>query len=102
VLQPRRRPGRGPSRAVPADEAVASPEIELTDEEVAALKASSTPREDFQGISYDAELAKLGIKPARTNRPWCVLTRFAVPRTPKGTLPGIQAAPRAARKGHRG
>jgi aryl-alcohol dehydrogenase-like predicted oxidoreductase len=50
-------------------EAVASLEINLTDEEVATLESPYTPRYDFQGISDDAELArisaKIGIKPAR-------------------------------------
>jgi aryl-alcohol dehydrogenase-like predicted oxidoreductase len=50
------------------DDAVASLEIELTDDEVAALEASYTPRYDFQGISNAAELARIsariGIKPA--------------------------------------
>jgi aryl-alcohol dehydrogenase-like predicted oxidoreductase len=49
-------------------DAVASLEIELTGDEVAALEAPYTPRHDFQGISDDAELARisarLGIKPA--------------------------------------
>jgi aryl-alcohol dehydrogenase-like predicted oxidoreductase len=51
------------------NDAVASLEINLTDEEVAALEAPYTPRYDFQGISDDAELARisaiLNIKPAR-------------------------------------
>ena len=42
--------------------------IALTDEEVARLEAPYTPRYDFQGVSDDAELARisvrLGIKPA--------------------------------------
>jgi 1-deoxyxylulose-5-phosphate synthase len=50
------------------DDAVASLEIDLTDDEVAELEAPYTPRADFQGVSDDAELArisaKLGIKPA--------------------------------------
>jgi hypothetical protein len=44
------------------------PEIKLTDAEVARLEAPYTPRYDFQGISDDAELARIsariGIKPA--------------------------------------
>ena len=40
------------------DDAVASLEIELTDDEVTALEAPYTPRDDFQGISDDAELAR--------------------------------------------
>jgi aryl-alcohol dehydrogenase-like predicted oxidoreductase len=50
-------------------DAVASLEVQLTDNEASALEAPYTPRHDFQGISDDAELArisaKLGIKPAR-------------------------------------
>jgi aryl-alcohol dehydrogenase-like predicted oxidoreductase len=50
------------------DEAVASLEIQLTDAEAATLEASYRPRYDFQGVSDDAELARisarLGIKPA--------------------------------------
>ena len=49
-------------------DAVASLEIQLTDDEVARLEAPYTPRYDFQGVSDDAELARisarLGIKPA--------------------------------------
>jgi aryl-alcohol dehydrogenase-like predicted oxidoreductase len=52
------------------DDAVASLEIELTDDEVAELEAHYTPRADFQGVSDDAELgrlsARLGIEPARS------------------------------------
>jgi 1-deoxyxylulose-5-phosphate synthase len=48
--------------------AVASLEIDLTDEEAALMEAPYTPRYDFQGISDDAVLRKLsaqfGIKPA--------------------------------------
>jgi hypothetical protein len=47
---------------------VASLEIELTVDEVVHLEAPYTPRYDFQGVSDDAELARisarLGIKPA--------------------------------------
>jgi 1-deoxyxylulose-5-phosphate synthase len=50
------------------DDAVASLEIELTDDEVAELEAPYTPRAGFHGVSDDAELrrisARLGIKPA--------------------------------------
>jgi 1-deoxyxylulose-5-phosphate synthase len=49
------------------DDAVASLKIDLTDNEAAALEAPYTPRNDSQGVSDDAELArimaKLGIKP---------------------------------------
>ena len=50
------------------DDALASLEITLTDEEAAKLEAPYMPRYDFQGVSDDAVLAhisaKLGIKPA--------------------------------------
>jgi aryl-alcohol dehydrogenase-like predicted oxidoreductase len=49
-------------------DAVASLELTLSDDEVAALEAPYTPRYDFQGVSDDAVLARLsaqiGIKPA--------------------------------------
>ena len=49
-------------------DAVASLDVELTADEVAALEAPYTPRADFQGVSDDAELARIsariGIKPA--------------------------------------
>jgi 1-deoxyxylulose-5-phosphate synthase len=58
----------GASRPANLDDAVASLEIELTDDEVAELEAPYTPRHDFQAISDNAELARisarLGIKPA--------------------------------------
>jgi aryl-alcohol dehydrogenase-like predicted oxidoreductase len=51
------------------EDAVASLELKLTDDEAAALEASYTPRHDFQGVPDDAELARisarLGIRPAR-------------------------------------
>jgi hypothetical protein len=43
-------------------DAVASLEIELTENEVAALEAPYTPRHDFQGISDDAELARISVR----------------------------------------
>jgi aryl-alcohol dehydrogenase-like predicted oxidoreductase len=50
------------------DDAIASLDLELTDDEIAMLEAPYTPRYDFQGISDDAELARIsariGIKPA--------------------------------------
>ncbi len=50
------------------DDAVASLDLDLTDDERAELEAPYTPRADFQGVSDDAELgrisARLGIKPA--------------------------------------
>jgi 1-deoxyxylulose-5-phosphate synthase len=38
------------------DDAVASLDLTLSDEEIRALEAPYTPRCDFQGISDDAEL----------------------------------------------
>jgi aryl-alcohol dehydrogenase-like predicted oxidoreductase len=59
----------GATKPTHIDDAVASLTIELTDDEVTALEAPYTPRHDFQGVSDDAELARisarLGIKPAR-------------------------------------
>jgi 1-deoxyxylulose-5-phosphate synthase len=59
----------GATKPTHIDDAVASLTIELTDNEVTALEAPYTPRHDFQGVSDDAELARisarLGIKPAR-------------------------------------
>jgi 1-deoxyxylulose-5-phosphate synthase len=59
----------GATKQTHLDDAVASLTIELTDDEVAALEGPYTPRNDFQGISDNATLARisaqLGIKPAR-------------------------------------
>jgi 1-deoxyxylulose-5-phosphate synthase len=46
----------GASTARQVDDAVASLDIELSDEEIRALEAPYTPRHDFQGISDDADL----------------------------------------------
>jgi 1-deoxyxylulose-5-phosphate synthase len=58
----------GATRPSHIDDAVASLDIELTGDEVAELEAPYTPRHDFQGVSDDAELARisarLGIRPA--------------------------------------
>ena len=58
----------GATKTSHIDDAVASLELELTDEEAAQLEGPYTPRYDFQGVSDDAELARisarLGIKPA--------------------------------------
>ena len=58
----------GASKASHIDDAVASLAIDLTDEEVTRLEQPYTPRYDFQGVSDDAELARIsariGIKPA--------------------------------------
>jgi hypothetical protein len=53
------------------DDAAASLEIDLTEDEVAELEAPYTPRADLQGVCDDAELGrispKLGIKPASSS-----------------------------------
>jgi aryl-alcohol dehydrogenase-like predicted oxidoreductase len=58
----------GASRPSHIEDAVASLDMELTGEEIAELEAPYTPRHDFQGISDDAELARIsalvGIRPA--------------------------------------
>ena len=41
------------------DDAVASLDLELTDDEIAALETPYTPRYDFQGVSDEAELQKI-------------------------------------------
>jgi aryl-alcohol dehydrogenase-like predicted oxidoreductase len=46
----------GASTVRQIDDAVASLDIELSDEEIRALEAPYTPRHDFQGISDDADL----------------------------------------------
>ncbi len=46
--------GAGSVRQI--DDAVASLDVELTDDEVRALEAPYTPRYDFQGVSDEAEL----------------------------------------------
>ena len=58
----------GASKTSHIDDSVASLVIDLTDEEVSRLEKPYTPRYDFQGVSDDAELARIsariGIKPA--------------------------------------
>jgi aryl-alcohol dehydrogenase-like predicted oxidoreductase len=58
----------GATRPSHIEDAVASLDIDLTDDEVTQLEAPYPPRDDFQGISDDAELARIsamvGIKPA--------------------------------------
>jgi aryl-alcohol dehydrogenase-like predicted oxidoreductase len=49
----------GASRVAQIDDAVASLEIELSDEEIARLQRPYTPRYDFQGISDDRELERI-------------------------------------------
>jgi 1-deoxyxylulose-5-phosphate synthase len=46
----------GASRVRQIDEAVASLDLRLTEDEVRALEAPYTPRHDFQGVSDEAEL----------------------------------------------
>ena len=46
-------------RRTQIDDAVASLDIDLTDDEAAALEAHYTPRHGFQGISDDAEFARI-------------------------------------------
>jgi aryl-alcohol dehydrogenase-like predicted oxidoreductase len=49
----------GTNTTAQIDDAVASLEIELADEELAALERPYTPRYDFQGISDEAEMQKI-------------------------------------------
>lgn len=49
----------GASKPSHLEEAIASLDVVLTDEEVARLEAPYTPRYDFQGISDDRELARI-------------------------------------------
>ncbi|GAA2530076.1 aldo/keto reductase [Winogradskya humida] len=49
----------GANTTTQIDDAVASLEIELTAEEVAALQRPYTPRHDFQGISDEAEMQRI-------------------------------------------
>ena len=49
----------GASSAGQIDDAVASLDIELTDDEAAALTTPYTPRYDFQGVSDDTELDRI-------------------------------------------
>jgi len=44
------------------EDAVASLDIELTDDEVAALEAPYTPRDDVQGTSNDVDLARMSTR----------------------------------------
>jgi aryl-alcohol dehydrogenase-like predicted oxidoreductase len=44
------------------DDAVASLDITLTDDEITALEAPYTPRYDFQGVSDDAALARMSAR----------------------------------------
>jgi len=49
----------GANTTAQIDDAVASLDIHLTDDEIAALETPYTPRYDFQGISDEAELQKI-------------------------------------------
>jgi 1-deoxyxylulose-5-phosphate synthase len=52
----------GATRASHLDDAVASLDVELTAEEIGRLEAPYTPRYDFQGVSDDAELARISAR----------------------------------------
>jgi aryl-alcohol dehydrogenase-like predicted oxidoreductase len=58
----------GASKTSHIDDAVASLELDLTDEEASRLEAPYAPRYDFQGVSDAAELARIsarvGVRPA--------------------------------------
>ena len=58
----------GASKPSHLDDAVASVDLQLSDDEIATLEAPYTPRYDFQGISEDDQLARIsariGVKPA--------------------------------------
>jgi 1-deoxyxylulose-5-phosphate synthase len=49
----------GASSTAQIDDAVASLDVQLTDEEIADLERPYTPRQDFQGISDDAEIQRI-------------------------------------------
>jgi 1-deoxyxylulose-5-phosphate synthase len=49
----------GANAADQIDDAVASLELDLTDDEIAALQAPYTPRYDFQGVSDEAEMQRI-------------------------------------------
>jgi aryl-alcohol dehydrogenase-like predicted oxidoreductase len=49
----------GASRTAQIDDAVASLDLELADDEIARLEAPYTPRHDFQGVSDDADLDRI-------------------------------------------
>jgi aryl-alcohol dehydrogenase-like predicted oxidoreductase len=49
----------GASSTAQIDDAVASLDLELTDAELASLERPYTPRYDFQGVSDDAEIARI-------------------------------------------
>ena len=63
----------GASKPSHLADAIASLDIDLTDDEAAALEAPYTPRADFQGVSDPAELARIsariGIRPAGSAAP---------------------------------
>jgi aryl-alcohol dehydrogenase-like predicted oxidoreductase len=49
----------GASSMAQVDDAVASLDLDLTDDEAAALQRPYTPRYDFQGVSDEAELDRI-------------------------------------------
>ncbi len=73
----------GATKLTHLDDAVASLTIELTDDEVAALEAPYTPRNDFQGISDNATLAP-NFRPTRDQTRPCLkrTSPFPVAVTP--------------------
>ncbi|MCU1682494.1 MAG: alcohol dehydrogenase [Amycolatopsis sp.] len=52
----------GASKPSHLDDAVASLDLDLTDDEVAALETPYTPRHDLQGVSDSAEMARLSAR----------------------------------------
>jgi aryl-alcohol dehydrogenase-like predicted oxidoreductase len=52
----------GASSVAQIDDAIASLQLELTAEEIDALEAPYTPREDWQGISNDRDLAAIATR----------------------------------------
>jgi aryl-alcohol dehydrogenase-like predicted oxidoreductase len=52
----------GASKVSHIDDAVASLDIDLTDDEAQRLEAPYTPRYDFQGVSADQELARIAAR----------------------------------------
>jgi aryl-alcohol dehydrogenase-like predicted oxidoreductase len=49
----------GASSRAQIDDAVASPDLELTGDELAELERPYAPRHDFQGVSDEAELDRI-------------------------------------------
>jgi hypothetical protein len=49
----------GASSMAQVDDAVASLDLDLTEDEIAGLERPYTPRYDFQGLSDDAEIERI-------------------------------------------